>query len=254
MQVSLVSRLPLRCGAVVCLAVMFILGGRVGTPESHAAVTCSHRTAPYCWPTSVSANGRYLLDQTRRPYLIVGDSPQSLIGELSERQAKAYFANRHAHGINSVWIDLICAQYTGCSGDGSTYDGIKPFNGTSSDPFANPNPAYFNRAADMIKFAAARGITVFLDPAETGGWLSSIDQAGAKNDYRYGVFVGTRFKHFRNIIWISGNDFQSWQSAADNANVLAIATGIRSVEPQHFQTIELNYHASSTLNDRSWAS
>ncbi|MGO8958213.1 MAG: DUF4038 domain-containing protein [Streptosporangiaceae bacterium] len=202
----------------------------------------------------MSASGRYLLDQNGRPYMIVGDSPQSLIDELSGSEANAYFANRHAHGINSAWINLLCDQYTGCRANGRTYDGIKPFRGTSPDPFANPNPAYFRRAAAMIKLAAAHGITVFLDPAETGGWLSEIDQAGARNDFKYGVYVGNRFKKFRNIIWLSGNDFQSWRNPVDNVNVRAIAKGIASVDKNHIQTIELNYHASSSLDDHAWAS
>lgn len=251
---SLMGRQSLTWAAIACL---IPLGGRAGLPvrpESHAAITCSHTAAPFCWPTSVSANGRYLLDQTGRPYMIVGDSPQSLIGELSESEANTYFADRQKYGINSAWIDLLCVQYTGCGTNGETYDGIAPFSGTASNPFANPNPAYFNRAAAMIKRAEKHGITVFLDPAETGGWLGDIDQAGAANDFNYGVYVGKRFKNFPNIIWLSGNDFQSWNNPLDNANVLAIARGIKSVEPKRIQTIELNYHVSSSLDDSAWAS
>lgn len=185
--------------------------------------------------------------------MIVGDSPQSLIGELSESEANAYFANRQAHGINSVWINLLCDQYTGCNGNGRTYDGIKPFYSTSSNPFANPNPVYFNRADDMIKLAAAHGITVLLDPAETGGWLSKIDQAGARYDFNYGVYLGKRYRNFPNIIWFSGNDFQTWSNPVDNANVQAIAKGIESADPNRIQTIELNYESSSSLDDHAWA-
>lgn len=245
------------CAAIVCLvlAVLIALPDDTG-PHADAAGTCSHTAvpaAPFRWPTSVSANRRYLLDQTGRPYLILGDSPQSLIGELSESQASAYFANRQACGINSAWINLICTQYTGCGTNG-TYDGIKPFNGTNSNPFANPNPAYFKRADDMIKLAAAHGITVFLDPAETGGFLNEIDQAGARNDFNYGVYLGRHYKNFGNIIWLNGNDFQSWNNPADDANVRAIAKGIESVEPRRIQTVELNYNVSSSLDDHSWAS
>jgi len=150
--------------------------------------------------------------------MIVGDSPQSLIGELSESQANAYFANRQACGINSAWINLLCTQYTGCGSNG-TYDGIKPFNATNSNPFAHPNPAYFKRADDMIKLAAAHGITVFLDPAETGGFLGEINQAGARDDFNYGVYLGRRYENFRNIIWLNGNDFQAWRNPIDDANV-----------------------------------
>jgi hypothetical protein len=243
-----------RAVAIVCLVLAVVLAGPAAGPGSHAAVTCSHTVAPFCWPASVSANGRYLLDQTGQPYMIVGDSPQSLIGELSESEASTYFADRQAHGINSAWINLLCTKYTGCGGNGSTYDGIKPFNGTSSNPFANPNPAYFKRADDIIRLAAAHGITVFLDPAETGGWLGEIGTAGARNDFNYGVYLGNRYKSFPNIIWINGNDFQSWQNPVDDANVQAIASGIKSVDTNHIQTVELNYHVSSSLDDHTWAS
>ena len=76
------------------------------------AIACSHQVAPFCWPTSVSANGRYLLDQSGQPYMIVGDSPQSLIGELSESEANTYFADRHDYGINSAWINLLCDRHS----------------------------------------------------------------------------------------------------------------------------------------------
>ena len=253
MRISLMNRQPLIWAAMASLVLVALIGLSLsGKPESHAAVTCSRTGAPFCWPTSVSANGRYLLDQTGRPYMIVGDSPQSLIGELSESQAAAYFADRQAHGINSAWINLICTGYTGCGGNG-TYDGIKPFNGTGSNPFANPNPAYFKRADNMIRLAAAHGITVFLDPAETGGWIGEIDQAGTRNDFNYGAYLGRRYKNFPNIIWLNGNDFQTWRNPADDANVLAIARGIKSTDPSHIQTVELNYHVSSSLDDRAWA-
>jgi hypothetical protein len=250
------NRRSLTWAVIVCLVVLAVVIAALialpGEPESFTAGTCSHTAAPFRSPASVSANHRYLLDQTGRPYMIVGDSPQSLIGELSESQANVYFANRQACGVNSAWINLICTQYTGCGSNG-TYDGIKPFNGTSSNPFANPNPAYFKRADDMIKLAAAHGITVFLDPAETGGFLSEIDQAGARNDFNYGVYLGRRYKNFSNIVWLNGNDFQTWRHSIDDANVQAIARGIESVDPGRIETVELNFHVSSSLDDHSWA-
>ena len=173
------NRQSLTWTAVIYSVLLVVLVCPTVQPGSPAAATCSHTAAPFCWPTSVSANGRYLLDQTGQPYMMVGDSPQSLIGQLSPSEANAYFANRQAHGINSVWINLVCTWYTGCGIHG-TYDGIEPFNGPNSNPFANPNPVYFQRANEIIKLAADHGITVFLDPAETGGWISEIDAAAPR--------------------------------------------------------------------------
>lgn len=79
------------------------------------------------YPLKASANGRYLVDQNNTPFLIVGDAPQALIVNLSEDDAEMYFANRQAAGFNTVWINLLCNEYTGGRSDGSTYDGIIPF-------------------------------------------------------------------------------------------------------------------------------
>src|SRR5437868_7466551 len=45
----------------------------------------SNAAAPtYVYPVKMSANKRYLVDQNNVPFLIVGHSPQALVGDLSE--------------------------------------------------------------------------------------------------------------------------------------------------------------------------
>jgi len=231
----------------------FVSSSSAGETLTVASPPCSHATAPFCWPTSVSANGRYLLDQDGHPYMIVGDSPHSLFVNLTEAEANEYFADRQAHGFDAAWIEILCDGYTGGNASGSTYDGIVPF--TTPGDFSTPNPAYFKRVDDMLNLAAEHGITVFLDPADTGGWMSEIENNGPQNDFNYGVYLGNRYKNFPNIIWISGNDFQSWQNPTDDADVSAIAKGIASVDHNHLQTVELNYEVSSSLDDAAtWGS
>jgi chitodextrinase len=183
--------------------------------------------------------------------MIVGDSPQSLIVNLSETEAAAYFADRQANGFNSAWINLLCNTYTGGRSDGSTYDGIVPF--TTPGDLSTPNPAYFQRVDDMINLAAKYNIAVFLDPIETGGWLSTLESNGATKDYNYGLYLGARYKNFPNIVWLNGNDFQTWTNPADDADATAVAEGIKAEDPNHIQTVELNYDASSSLDDLNWA-
>jgi hypothetical protein len=85
---------------------------------------------------------------------------------------------------------------------------------------------------------------VFLDPIETGGCLVTLENNGATNAYNYGVYIGTRYKNFPNIVWLYGNDFQNWGTSTDNNLVKQVMAGIASVDPNHLQTIELNYNAS----------
>src|SRR5262249_25106215 len=69
------------------------------------------------YPVKVSTNGRYLVDQNNTPFLMTGDSPQALMVNLSEAEADAFFADRQAGGFNLVWINLLCATYTGGRAD-----------------------------------------------------------------------------------------------------------------------------------------
>jgi hypothetical protein len=97
----------------------------VDSPSSRSyASVARHR---FVYPLKVSRSRRYLVDQRNVPFMIVGDAPQSLIGDLSVRDAATYIADRRSRGFNALWVNLLCAHYTGCRADGRTYDGIAPF-------------------------------------------------------------------------------------------------------------------------------
>ncbi len=239
---------PLRAVLTLGLLLPLLLG--IGIPKVAAA------ERPFA--TSISSNHRYLLDEAGHPYMIVGDSAHSLAVDLSTTQMGAYFADRRAHGFNAVLVELICGQYTGNHNKNSdnyaTYDGITPF--TTNGHISTPNRAYFSRMKTMVRLAENYGITLFLDPADTGQLLKSssfLVDNGAVKDYKYGRFLGRTFKAFPNIVWESGNDYQKW-GAANDAYVLSIAEGIRSVDPKQLQTVELNYDTSLSSDDSRWAS
>ena len=135
-------------------------------------------SAAPAYPLKVGPTSRYLVDKNGVPFLMAGDSPQAMIGNLSEADAELFLANRKAHGFNTVWINLLCASYTACNADGSTFDGIRPFTvGTNllTYDLATPNEAYFARADQILRLAAQYGFLVILDPIETGSWLSVLE-------------------------------------------------------------------------------
>src|SRR3954468_11580850 len=212
--------------------------------------------APTAYPLKQSASRRYLVDQDGVPTMIMGDSPQALIVNISEAEAERFFANRKSYGFNSLWINLLCASYTGGRADASTSDGILPFlgkiSGTSSYDLAKTNELYFAHVDRILNLAAQQGIQVLLDPIETGSFLIVMRDNGTNKCRAYGQFLGERYKNFPNIIWMSGNDFQTWRTAADDAVVRAVAQGIQDKDSNHLQTTELDYVVSSSLDDASW--
>ena len=213
------------------------------------AATTSLAGALPVFPLKPSANNRYLVDQNNVPFLMIGDAPQAMVGNLSVKQAKYFMTNRAKYGVNALWVNLLCDSYTACNTDGTTFDGIQPF--TTPGDLSTPNPVYFDRAAKMLDAAAARGMVVLLDPIETGGWLGVLQSNGLAKANHYGKFLAERFKDMTNIIWMSGNDFQSWRTESDNDLVRAVMRGIDGSDPNHIQTIELDYYVSASLEDRA---
>jgi hypothetical protein len=209
------------------------------------------------YPVKHGSTGRYLVDQQGVPFLILGESPQSMIGNLSEADADLFLSNRKSHGFNTVWINLLCAGGTACNADGTTFDGIAPFttgHGLSTYDLSTPNEAYFTRADRMLQLAAKYGFLVHLNPAETISWLPVLRSNGLAKARAYGRYLGMRYKDFPNLVWQSGNDFQTWRtSPSDDALVREVALGIKETDPHHLQTVQLNDPVSSSLDDSSWA-
>ncbi|HXO10578.1 MAG TPA: DUF4038 domain-containing protein, partial [Solirubrobacteraceae bacterium] len=234
-------------------------------PVGPVAAASSPPPTSSTFPLRVSASGRYLVTASGNPFLLVGDSPWSVIGNLSEGSAAQYYADRESHGFDAGLTALLCDDYTGCNANGTTFDGVAPFtsgSGPGSYDLSTPNMAYFQRAHDDVAQAEADGVEVLLDPIETGGWLTTLENNGVAKDKAYGAFVGNLFKDLPNVIWISGNDFQTFTNAGDNADALAVAQGIESTDPGALQTSELGFCpnggntciGSTSLDDSSWSS
>jgi hypothetical protein len=240
--------------ALLSVLALTALGAAAPRGGSSSLSTAADRVPPArtALPLSVSSNRRYLVDARGKPFLIVGDSPQSIIVNVSLDEAARYFANRRAAGFNAAWVNLLSNGYAAGRSGGPTTDGIAPFKG--GDDLARPNESYFRRADAVIRLAARYGITVFLNPIETGGWLTVLQSNGVAKSHAYGRWLGNRYKSFGNLVWFNGSDFQSWRDPAADAVVLAVAHGIKATDPNHIQTLQLNYDASGSRDDARWSS
>src|SRR5579864_9150263 len=93
---------------------------------------------PAVYPLAISGNGQYLVDQNGQPFFIDGDAAWSLIAQLSDGDKDTYLANRQAHGVNMVIVNLIEHLYA-TNAPKDVY-GNAPFTGKT---FTTPNDAYF---------------------------------------------------------------------------------------------------------------
>jgi Protein of unknown function (DUF4038) len=249
-------------GVGILLSTM-LLAGCSRTPVASGAVPTSaspQTTAVHSWstgatkatsfPSAVSANGRYLVDGKGRPFMMVGDSPQCLSANLSPGDMDFFFSDRAAHGFNTAWVNLLCGSYTGGADDGSTFHGLPPF--TDFDDLSTPNPAYFTVMDTMVQLAADHGITLLLDPAETGSFRNVLKSNGVEKTKAYGLYLGERYGDAPNIIWMLGNDYQTDQWKTYDPYLTALAEGIREAAPDDLKTIELNYNVSTSFDDPTW--
>src|SRR5262249_642082 len=138
-------------------------------------------------------------------------------------------------------------------GDGSTYDGILPFTGTLPSGYydlTTPNPDYFARVDAMLGIAASYNMVVLLDSFETGGWMSTYEANGTSPVPTWARYIGNRYKNFPNVIWITGNDFQTWNTSnEDNGLAQAVMQGLKATNPNILQTTELDFPISGSLDD-----
>ena len=125
---------------------------------------------------------------------LVGDSPQALIANLSETQADPFPSpTGQAAGFNSVWINLLCNDYTGGRPDGTTYDRIGPF---TSAPVSNSRQI---RPTSRVStpWSASRpsmGSPCSSIQSRPGAGSRSCEATAMAKAYNYGRYLGRRLQ------------------------------------------------------------
>ena len=224
------------------------------------ALVAEAATAP-AYPLKASANGRYVVDSNNIPFLIIGDAPHSILAKLNNADATTYLTDRGSNGFNALWIELLCDSYTGGAATegsanyGHDVNGNNPFRRTLTGGYydlTTPDPAYWSHVDYIVQTAATNGLQCVFTPLDQGGWTQTSLTNGTNRCYLYGQFLGNRYKNSPNIIWNLGNDFQNWATQQNDAVILAIAAGIKSVDTNHLMTIELNSSVSESQDDPNW--
>lgn len=206
--------------------------------------------------TSVSADGRYLVDQYGEPFLVKGDSPWALMTRLSPQQADSWFTDRERKGFNAAIVSLIGATANGGpNDDGTTFDGLNPFVAGNILTWQEP---YWNRVTRYLELAAQHGITVMLYPVD--GWTigHSFVPKSIQQCHQFGAMVAKRFRQLPNIVWMSGGDyFPHTDDLARGSDVDhcidAMMRAIRASGDDRPFSIQLGYDKSVTTENPYWA-
>ncbi len=198
----------------------------------------------------VSENKRFLVFEDDTPFFYLGDTAWELFHRLSKDNTEKYLENRREKGFTVIQA-VILAELDGLNTP--NMEGEKPL--INNDP-TQINEAYFRHVDWVIRKAEEKGMFIGLLPT----WGDKVDKQwgvgpvifNPENAREYGKIVGSRYKDFKNIIWINGGDRQG---GGDNFPVWkALAEGIKSVDKNHLMTYHpLGYNSSSKwFHNEEW--
>ncbi len=193
------------------------------------------------FPLKISANGRYFVDQTGRPFLWHADTPWELFSKISKDEALLYLDKRKAQGFTTIAVMLSPHTETSKSKAG----GHTMFNPTND--ITKPNMGYFDHAAWVVKEAEKRGIQVAILSLWFGCCKTNHHHFAPflndNNARTYGTFLGTHFKDNPNIFWLHGGDSSPIRNDNnlnfDKTNaVRELAAGIDATGAPHLQSYD----------------
>ena len=183
----------------------------------------------------VAADRRHLALPDGAPFFWLGDTAWELFHRLDAEEAERYLRTRAAQGFNVVQAVALAEE------DGlrtPNRNGDLPFHGL--DP-ARPVEAYWRHVDAVVERAAAHGLYVGLLPTwgdkirlEWGVGPVIFDEAKAR---AYGRWIGRRYSHADNVIWIAGGD----RNPGDRKPVFAaLAEGLREGDDSHERLLTLH--------------
>ena len=175
----------------------------------------------------VSPNGHYLEHEDGTPFFWLGDTAWELFQRLRLEEISTYLGNRQKKGFNVIQSVIIPS-------DG----GLKIPNQYGEFPLANKNPdqpneKYFALVDTVVKLALEKNMVMALLPA-WGDKVTTMKYGGsgpvifnADNAYRFGLFLGKRYRQYPNIVWVLGGDHPAYNESNDWRPVYrAMAKGI----------------------------
>ncbi len=192
----------------------------------------------------VSENKRFLVHEDGTPFFYLGDTGWELFHRLDKKDSEKYLENRRSKGFTVIQA-VALAELDGLNTPNA--EGNKPL--IDNDPL-KPNEAYFSHVDWVIRKAAEKGIFIGLLPT----WGDKVDKKWGQgpvifnkdNAFRYGQWIGSRYKDFPNIIWINGGDRDG---GGDNKVIWeAIGNGIKSVDKNHLMT----FHPWGERSSSEW--
>lgn len=159
----------------------------------------------------ITENGHYLQFEDGTPFFWLGDTGWYLFKNLNKNEINQYLNNRKEKGFNIIQAAILRGDL-----ESPNQYGEIPFH--NLDP-TRPNEKYFELVDWTLQQAMLKGIFIGLLPT-WGDQVSDLFGTGSirfnkENAYKYGLFLGKRYKKYPNIIWILGGDQPAFTDSCD---------------------------------------
>lgn len=222
-------------------------------PSPGAAAPLVWPDAKPVFPIEIDASGQGFVDQRGVPFLMVGDSPWSLMVQLTDEQLAIYFANRRAQGFNTLLVEVAEA---GAFGGPANTDGNEPFEPLGD--FERPVEAYWKRVDQIIDTAADYGFLLILTPMYVGyncndeGWGPQMQSNSIADHESFARFLANRYSDRSHILWLHGGDVDASTCGLAN-KVNALALELKKNDPGSLHSGHCNRGRSSLdCYDEPW--
>ena len=204
---------------------------------------------------TVAKNGHDLIFEDGFPFFWLGDTGWELFHRLTIPEISFYLDNRASKGFNVIQAVVL-----------AEFDGLRKPNRNGNLPFHNedpsqPNEAYFMQIDSVVRLAYDRGLFIGLLPTWgdkiTKNWGEGPVIFDSITAYKYGKWMGNRYKNNLNIIWILGGDRPAKNDSNDWRPIWrAMATGIKEATVNKclitYHPSGGSYSTSQWINLESW--
>ncbi len=161
----------------------------------------------------VSKNGHYLQFENGKPFFWLGDTAWELFHRLKLEEIIQYLDNRQKKGMNVIQAVAL-----------AEFNGLRQPNQYGEVPLIDlnpetPNDNYFKLIDTVVKLAAKRNMFIGLLPTwgdkVTAKWGEGPAVFNPQNAYKYGLWIGKRYKNSKNLLWILGGDRPARRDTSD---------------------------------------
>jgi lysophospholipase L1-like esterase len=227
-------------------------GGTTGTADRLTPGSSDGHGAARSLPRlKVNENRRLLVSADGRPFFWLGDTAWELFHRLDRAEAEIYLRDRAAKGFNVIQA-VALAELNGLT-EPNRYGHLPLLGQNPAQPAVKDGPTndYWDFMDEVLDLAEANGLYVGLLPT-WGKYVTSSPFDGKvdgifneTNALSHGRFLGERYRHRSNLIWILGGDkAPSTPEAVAIWRAMARGIAIGVTGREDYDAVLMTYHTS----------